>query len=65
MELVYSKDPMKLSGGWGIRPSGMTILFTAGAPAGSRIKDVKIDGKEMEADGIVHDRRMRTGGRSA
>ena len=51
MELVYSKDPMKLSGGWGIRPSGMTIVFTAGAPAGSRIKDVKINGKEMEADG--------------
>jgi hypothetical protein len=51
MEMVYSKDPMKLSGGWGIRPSGMTILFTAGAPAGSRIKDVKINGKEMEADG--------------
>jgi sulfur-oxidizing protein SoxB len=51
MELVYSNDPMKLSGGWGIRPSGMTILFTAGAPAGGRIKDVKINGKEMEADG--------------
>jgi hypothetical protein len=51
MELVYSKDPMKLSGGWGVRPSGMTILFTAGAPAGSRIKDVKIGGKEIEADG--------------
>jgi sulfur-oxidizing protein SoxB len=51
MELVYSKDPRKLSGGWGVRPSGMTILFTAGAPAGSRIKDVRINGKEMEADG--------------
>ena len=50
MELVYSSDPMKLSGGWGVRPSGMTILFTAGAPAGSRIKDVKINGKAMEAD---------------
>ena len=52
MELVYAKDPLKLSGGWGVRPSGMTILFTAGAPAGSRIKDVKIDGKEMELDGM-------------
>jgi 5'-nucleotidase len=50
MELVYSKDPMKLSGGRGVRPSGMTILFTAGVPAGSRIKDVKINGKEMEAE---------------
>ena len=43
---------MKLSGGWGVRPSGMKILFTAGAPAGSRIKDVKINGKEMEGDGM-------------
>lgn len=50
MELVYAKDPMKLSGGWGVRPSGMRILFTAGASAGSRIKDVKIDGKEMQPD---------------
>jgi len=50
MELVYSKDPRKLSGGWGIRPSGMTILFTAGAPDGNRIKDVKIGGKEIRVD---------------
>ena len=49
MELVYAKDPFKLSGGWGVRPSGMSVLFTAGAPAGSRIKDVKIQGQEMEA----------------
>ena len=50
MELVYAKDPLKLSGGWGSRPSGMTILFAAGAPEGSRIKDVKIDGKELRPD---------------
>jgi hypothetical protein len=50
MELVYAQDPMKLSRGWGVRPSGMTILFTAGAPTGSRIKDVKIEGKEMQPD---------------
>jgi hypothetical protein len=50
MELVYAKDPRALSGGWGMRPSGMTVLFTAGAPEGSRIRDVKIGGKEMLAD---------------
>ena len=49
MELVYAQDPAKLSGGWGVRPSGMNVLFTAGAPAGSRIRDVKIQGQEMEA----------------
>jgi 2',3'-cyclic-nucleotide 2'-phosphodiesterase (5'-nucleotidase family) len=52
MELVYSEDPLKLSGGRGIRPSGMTILFAAGAPYGSRIQDVKIDGKELRGDGL-------------
>lgn len=48
MELVYAKDPLKLSGGWGVRPSGMSVLFTAGAPPGTRIKDVKIHGQEMD-----------------
>jgi 5'-nucleotidase len=43
---------MKLSGGWGVRPSGMTVLFRAGAPAGGRIKYVKIDGKEMNPEGM-------------
>jgi len=51
MELVYSQDPRKLSGGWGVRPSGMTVLFTAGGTVGSRIKDVKIDGRELQPDG--------------
>jgi S-sulfosulfanyl-L-cysteine sulfohydrolase len=46
MELVYAQDPFQLSGGWGVRPSGMTVLFTARATAGNRIKDVKINGKE-------------------
>ena len=50
LELVYSKDPFQLSGGWGVRPSGMTILFTAGAPAGSRLKDVKIGSNELQPD---------------
>jgi 5'-nucleotidase len=50
MELVYSQDPMKLSGGRGVRPSGMTILFAAGSPSGKRIKDVKINGRELEPD---------------
>jgi 2',3'-cyclic-nucleotide 2'-phosphodiesterase (5'-nucleotidase family) len=50
LELVYSKDPLKLSGGWGIRPSGMSLLFTAGAPVGSRVKEVKINGKDLQPD---------------
>jgi sulfur-oxidizing protein SoxB len=50
LELVYSKDPFTLSGGWGIRPSGMTMVFTAGAPPGSRVKEVKIGGRDVQAD---------------
>ncbi len=51
MELVYAKDPHNLSGGWGSRPSGLSVLFTAGAPEGQRIEDVKIGGKEMQPEG--------------
>ncbi len=50
MELVYSRDPRILSGGWGIRPSGMTIRFTAGAPEGSRIRNVQVNGQELQPD---------------
>lgn len=48
MELVFSKDPFALSGGWGPRPSGMTILFTAGTSPGQRIKDVTIGGAKLD-----------------
>jgi len=48
MELVFSRDPFGLSGGWGPRPSGMTIVFTAGAPHPQRIRDVKIGTAELD-----------------
>lgn len=48
MELVFSKTPSKLSGGWGPRPSGLKIKFTAGAPEGSRIKEVLLNGKPID-----------------
>ena len=51
MELVYAKNPRDLSGGWGVRPSGMSVLFTAGLPEGSRIKDVQIGGKPLRPAG--------------
>ena len=31
LEMVYSKNPLKLNGGWGPRASGMTIVFDARA----------------------------------
>src|SRR5579864_4906014 len=50
MELVFSQDPFALSGGWGTRPAGMTILFTAGAPAGRRVQRVQIEGSDLDLD---------------
>jgi sulfur-oxidizing protein SoxB len=52
MELVFSSNPFALSGGWGPRPSGLTVLFTAGKPQGNRIQDVEIAGNEMDANRV-------------
>lgn len=48
MELVFSKDPSKLSGGWGPRPAGLKVKFEAGAPEGSRIKEVYVDNTPLD-----------------
>lgn len=50
MELVFAQDPFALSGGWGPRPAGMTILFTAGAPFGRRVQRVQIQGSDLDLD---------------
>jgi S-sulfosulfanyl-L-cysteine sulfohydrolase len=52
MELVFSQDPFALSGGWGPRPAGMTIRFTAGAPPGRRIQRVQIGGADLDLDHV-------------
>jgi 2',3'-cyclic-nucleotide 2'-phosphodiesterase (5'-nucleotidase family) len=50
LELVFSRDAWKLSGGWGPRASGMTIKFTAGNPAGKRLVSLKVNGREVGDD---------------
>ena len=50
LELVFSPDPWKLSGGWGPRASGMNMLFTAKAPKGSRLRDVTVQGAPLRDD---------------
>jgi len=50
LELVFSPDPWKLSGGWGPRASGLNVLFAAKAPAGSRVRRVTIDGAPLRED---------------
>lgn len=48
MELVFSKEPFTLSGGWGPRPSGMEILFTARTSPSKRIKAVRIGTADLD-----------------
>jgi S-sulfosulfanyl-L-cysteine sulfohydrolase len=48
LEQVFSKDPWKLSGGWGPRASGMAFVFNALAERGRRVVSVKVDGREIE-----------------
>ena len=50
LELVFSPDPWKLSGGWGPRASGMEMVFAAKAPNGSRLREVKVLGKPIVDD---------------
>lgn len=48
LELVFSRDAWKLSGGWGPRASGLEMSFAAQAAAGKRLKSVKVNGEEVE-----------------
>ncbi len=50
LELVYSKNPWELNGGWGPRASGMAMTFDAHAPRGQRVVAVKVDGRDVEND---------------
>lgn len=51
LETVYSKNPWKLNGGWGVRSSGLTLLFKAGGEYGRRVVSIEVNGKEIEPDG--------------
>lgn len=51
LELVFSRDPWKLSGGWGPRASGLVMTYEAKAPVGKRLRSVKVGGKEVTDDG--------------
>ena len=50
LELVFSKNPWKLNGGWGVRASGMTMVFRASGEPGRRLVSVKVDGRDIEDD---------------
>jgi 2',3'-cyclic-nucleotide 2'-phosphodiesterase (5'-nucleotidase family) len=48
LELVFSKNPWTLNGGWGVRASGMTMVFKASAEPGRRLVSVKVNGSDVE-----------------
>jgi S-sulfosulfanyl-L-cysteine sulfohydrolase len=48
LELVFSNDPWKLNGAWGMRASGMTMTFNARAEPGRRLIAVKVSGRAIE-----------------
>lgn len=48
LELVFSKDPWKLSGGWGVRASGMTFAFDARGEPGKRVRELRVAGNLVE-----------------
>lgn len=50
LELVFSRDPWKLSGGWGPRASGMSFVFRALAPPGERVQQIAIGGRPIEPE---------------
>lgn len=48
LELVFSENPWKLSGGWGPRASGLTVSFTAHHPKGQRVSAISVNGKPVQ-----------------
>lgn len=48
LELVFSSDPWKLSGGWGVRASGLTFRFEARGAPGSRVRGIRVRGLPLE-----------------
>ena len=48
LELVFAKNPWKLSGGWGPRASGMSVVFAARNAFGKRVQSLKVDGREIK-----------------
>ncbi len=47
LEMVFARDPWRLSGGWGPRASGMTMSFEARESQGNRLKSLQIGGEQV------------------
>lgn len=47
IENVFAADPEKQFGGWLPRVSGMTVRFSAKAPFGKRVREIRVAGKTV------------------
>jgi len=52
LEHVFASDPAKLFGGWVPRPSGLTLRFVAHAPAGRRVREIRVGGEPLDDDRV-------------
>src|SRR5690606_18835879 len=52
LENVFAADPAKRFGGWVPRPSGLTLEFEARAPAGQRVRDVRVHGEPLDDERV-------------
>lgn len=50
IENAFAEDASKRFGGWLPRPSGMTVRFTAKAPFGERVREIRVGGELVEED---------------
>ena len=50
LDNVFADDPADRFGGWVPRPSGMSVTFEADAPAGERVREVRVHGEPIEPD---------------
>jgi sulfur-oxidizing protein SoxB len=50
LELVFSRNAYKLNGGWGVRASGMSMVFKTSAEPGRRLVALKVNGRDVEDD---------------
>lgn len=52
IENALSADPLKRFGGWLPRPSGMTVVFEAGAPFGQRVREIRVHGDLLDPERV-------------
>lgn len=50
LENVFATDPTRRFGGWVPRPSGMEVVFEAKAPAGRRVRELRVGGEPLQDD---------------